>query len=36
MFDFLNDWKAWSARERAAVATVGLGVAIVVLRWLSA
>jgi hypothetical protein len=36
MLDFLDDWRAWSAGEQAAVATVALGLAMVVLGWLGA
>lgn len=36
MLDLLDDWNAWSDREQVAVATVALGLTMVVLGWLGA
>ncbi len=33
MFELLNDWKAWSGLERAAVAAFVVGLALVVVAW---
>jgi hypothetical protein len=33
MFELLNDWRAWSGLERAAVAAFALCVAVVVAAW---
>jgi hypothetical protein len=33
MFDFHHDWKAWSDRERTAVAAVAVGLTLMVMAW---
>jgi hypothetical protein len=34
MFNLLDDWKAWTGGEQAAVASVGLGLTMLLLGWL--
>jgi len=34
MFELLNDWRAWSGRERAAVAAFALCFAAVMVAWM--
>jgi hypothetical protein len=36
MFDFRDDWKAWSATERITVATFIVGLASLVVAWVAA
>jgi len=33
MFDLLNDWRAWSGRERAVVAAFAICLAVLVVAW---
>jgi len=33
MFELLNDWRAWSGAERAAVAAFALCLAVVMVAW---
>jgi hypothetical protein len=33
MFDLLNDWRAWSGAERAAVAALAFCLAVLVVAW---
>jgi hypothetical protein len=33
MFELLNDWKAWSRAERAAVAALAVGLTLMAMVW---